>query len=238
MSEIKLQFNDADTIVEGNQLIVRTGDAPRINEPQQLTSGGIISAPAAYMEQRGILIDKKKALVEAHITQRELLFWEDPTNRLAAKVLGKIDYFPDLKALTINSDNTYDNKELYNLLKFKGIYFKNKAQHDTLLDKLKKFEASINAEMVRSNDFKGSIAHKKVVEVKTLLDLSFTLSMPIVQDGKPVDIPVEICVDYDQGDVIFWLESTELYEMMQIAVETAFETELDRFEGFAIMKKY
>ena len=233
-----LKINITETQLDGKELIVKSGHAKNIYDPEKVRLKGIISAPGDFIDKRKGTINKDKTHVVADYTRKTLTLTVEEDSRFAYEITGWLEEYSELEELKVNKVRYYSQKELYNALKMEGIFFKTKEAHTALMEKLKKFEGTVEAAFSNADNYKGSQAYKKVVEIKTNIDLEFNLKMPIFAGGKAYEFKVDINVDLKNSEVQFWLESVELHELMLKAVEEEFKAQFIRFADYVIIEKY
>lgn len=230
------------------EYIFRQGAAEIINEPVPVILSGIITAPGDFLDTRKKVItteDDKKNVVStnrchviANYKDKTIKFVVNENSKYATVVTGKLEFLPELKTLGINEEKFYDKNKLYSAMRFLGPWFKNKDLHVKFLEKLKKFEGDIAVEFKNQNDHKGKVNLSRVYEIKTNLNLTFQLMMPVFAGGVSKLFTVDINLDLRDSDVVFWLESTDLHEALTAETTSLFEKELKRFAGIAIIKTW
>lgn len=211
-----------------------------LKEPLIINHTGILDTPANWIEKRKLVegFDPLVCSVVADYKTRKLTLVIDEKNYYKTTITGVLKLHPELESLGINEQKTYDEKELYEKLKFMERFFSNKDAYQKLMTGLKEFKAKVNAAFTNINDLKGSIALQKVYDIKTGLDLDFMLNMPVFAAGVNQSFKVEINVGLDGGDVCFWLVSVNLHTSIETETENMFETELKRLADYAIVKQY
>jgi hypothetical protein len=222
----------------GNQLIIREGKAPEIYDPLAIVLNGTITAPADFADKRKEVISPLETNVVANFTDRTIRLTVNESSRFKTEIKGTLEMFADLAEMQINGKKTYTSIEFLNMIKFKGSYFKDKEQHTSLLGALKAFEAKVAQEFQNANDYKGAAATKKVVDIKTNVGLEFSLSLPIFTGGEHTSFLVDVCVDINNGGVIFWLESIQLHDLITKGTEHEFKKQLDRLMDYVIIKTW
>lgn len=203
----------------GGQLIVREGEAPKINEPQPQKFIGHIGAPRRFFEIRKKQVLPEKAVVEYDIENVSITLYVDKSDLLAPIIEGKLIPNPELTAFKINSGNKFSVKELMNHLRMKRMYFVDKDENDKVVSGLMNYKANITTEIENNNALKGN--KKELLEVKLshALKLDFRLQIPVFKCEKPITFNVEIMCDVTDGDVKFWLESLEMEELIKAEKE-------------------
>lgn len=195
------------------ELVIRTGEAEKIQQPKIVAISGDIRSPLEFHTKRKSEIEALKSHVEVDKQNFSIKLVVNESDFYSTTVIGKMELFHELARLKINENKIYSPRELYDTIKFSGVYFKNREQHKALCDKLTKFSSRIETDFVNSNDFKGNSALSKLTKIKTDLDLKFILSIPIFKGETESTFEVEICLDAKDGGVICWLESVELHEL-------------------------
>lgn len=227
-----------DLTITGNELTIREGEAPKLYDPEKVELSGTITAPADFAEKRKSIIPQLETNVLADYTKRTIKLTISENSKFKSIITGTLETFPELADMHINGKKTYSHKELLDMIKFKGAYFKNKEEHTTLLTALKNFDAKVNQVFANANDYKGAAATQKVVEIKTNVGLEFTLAIPMFTGGDITSFLVDINVDINNGGVIFWLESVQLHDLMVKGTETEFEKQLSRLSDYVIIKTW
>lgn len=217
---------------ETKELVIRTGEAPVIKEQKFLALKGDINAPVEFAAKRKTEINALKSHVEVDKTNFKITLVIDEENHYSASVEGALVLFPELAKLKINENKIYSPRELYDTIKFMAAWFKNRDQHKALCEKLTKFTSRVETDFTNSNDFKGNVALSKLTKIKTDLDLSFILAIPIFKGSDPATFSVEICLDTKDGGVILWLESVELHELKTKESEVAMKSSIDALSEY------
>lgn len=223
---------------ETKELLIRQGDAPKLYDPEQVNLTGTITAPADYAEKRKSKIEPLLCNVVADYSKKKIILTVNEDSKFKSVITGSLETFPELHEMCINGKKVFTHRELLELIKFKGSYFKNREQHTALITALKNFDAKVNQEFANANDFKGAQATKKVVDIKTNLGLEFVLAIPMFTGGETLSFLVDICVDVNNGGVVFWLESVELHDLQTKGIETEFSKQLTRLSDFIIIKTW
>lgn len=220
------------------EIIIREGKATTIYDPEISMLSGVISTPGDFVEKRKLTFEALEAHVVADYSGKTIVLTINEDSKFKRTVTGSLLDFPELKDLQVNGKKTYTHRELLDVIKFKGAYFKSKDKHTELIGQLKKFEAKIEQEFQNANDYKGAQATRKVVDIKTNLGLEFELAIPIFTGGPPLTFMVDICVDINNGGCIFWLESVSLHDIQTKVMEEEFTKQLARLTDYAIVKKW
>lgn len=228
-------------------VVFREGRAPDLiapKKPKKIALEGVIQAPADFIDKRASTFDAKFAHVIANYTDRTLTLVIneadlDPNQCIeGGTVTGKIEIYPILDELGINQTKEYDNRSLFDSLKFLGRFFEDKAAHDALLLSLTKFNARVSTQLKDENDFSGHSALSIIQDIEHAIPLSFVLNMPLFGNTDRTNFKVDIRVSGRGSKVIFWLESVDLEELSETKMLSMFEAELLRLKDYAIIKQW
>lgn len=131
-------------------------------------------------------------------------------------VKGKLIVHHVLRELHINNSNKiYTLNDLKRLLKQNRRIFSDKDKHLALLSNLTNFKASVQKHMEDANDSKGNITNNYTQQLQHEYNLTFELITPIYEGYPEKKFQVEINVEVREKAIEFWLESIELYEILQ-----------------------
>lgn len=241
------------------ELIIRTGDAGIVYEPEPLMLHGTISAPADFAEARceeeeryldptayktnGVVTTtqchQSNTHVIANYTERRIeLVSNESRPEVCDRINGALVLHPRLQGFRINQPYYYDKHSLFSLLKLQRTFFADAAEHTKLMADLKKLDAKVDQVFKDQNDLKGTAGYQKLVEIQTNLDLEFKLSIPLFAGEDRSKFKVDICLDNEGGGIRFWLESAQMYDMMLEETERIFEEQLARLADYVIIKKW
>ncbi len=216
---------------EGNELILRIGDAMPIEMPVGLNIVGAINGPSAFWDKRKkdhniqkchVTFDRNKGMIILHV------------NETSAKeghvITGQIESNPDLKGMLINSNKTFTCKELMDHLKFNRVLFNEKDVNAKIVNQLQMFKAKVTNEKEQSDDFKGNQKNVNNYKLETEFEAGFILKCPIFKGCEDKTFKVEVLVSVTDGDVEYWLESRELKELESSEKWKLLDDELKKFD--------
>ena len=115
----KLNINVSDAVKE---LTIRHGEAPVLREALPLKITGDINTPANFVAKRKKLITDTSAHVIVDIEKQKISLVVDESSHYRSVIEGRMEIFPDLDTLQINGNKLYNYRQLYNALKFMGMY--------------------------------------------------------------------------------------------------------------------
>lgn len=227
------------------ELTIRQGTAVAplpLKEPNIINVSGSIHAPASFLEGRSggygsQAIDKTRALVIVNRDSRTITFKLDPENHYGATVKGSLKTTTELESYCINQEKKFSREQLIKLLKFSRIFFDDKQKHADVLTSLAKLRIKTESELRQENDNRGSKLQsfeRNVIDATGFVQY-FNLFIPIYKGFDPVKFQVEICFEPSETGVLFWLESPELYEIMQSQLDKILADQLASFEGFVVI---
>lgn len=224
-----------DYLKSEGELIIRVGDAEKINPPVKLVVDGVITAPGDFWEKRKGLHDPEKTHVLINLLNGSIKLSVDENNVNSSVISGKLSLNPELTALSINSSKTTTVKELMGLLKMNRVFFTDKDENAKIVTNLQNWKAKIETDLEASNNHRGTQRNVKNIDLIHTMDESFVLEIPIFKGMNPSKFKVDICIDVRDAAVVVWLESRELKELEILCRNAAIEIEKKRFEGVCVM---
>ena len=216
---------------DGKPIVFRVDTAKKVYEPKVIEISGTIGAPGEWIDKR-----KKAEENEAdgvHITYSMDKGWIklvcNERSNFGTTITGTIEVFSDLTAFKINQPgSTWHPKELATFLKMHRIYC-DKEQNVKIIANLKKFKAQVTQKIEDYDNDRGT--QKKVFEqdIKTEMEMTFDLTIPLFKGGDNEKFKVEICYDVSSNGIVYWFESPDLKELIDRQRLTMMEKELSKF---------
>ena len=162
-------------------------------EPLKVSLSGNITALFSFLEKRWghAQIDKERTHIKVDRDNLNLsLICNETDERNKMVVEGNIALSRQYLAFGINGGKLWESTDLGNFFRINRAYFENKETNMTLVNKLKRFEATVHTQVEREEKDNGSVTdcYKKVVESN--LPEKFSVKIPIYK-GAPAEI-VEI----------------------------------------------
>jgi hypothetical protein len=242
MDKVALHVNNA----EGNEFILRLGEAPDQQPPLKVAISGDISTIGNFLVKRDAdgggyntqAVDKSKLLVLVDREARTILLDLDPENPYGAQFLGQLELSTELKEFKINEEDKnamFTRERLIKLLRFNRHYFASADKHAILLSAYQTFNAQAFINMSASSDNRGNKSASYDKEIKTGLPEEFTLYLPIFKGQKKETFRVEICMDVTDGGAKFWFESVELKELIENRRDEIFQDQLKHCKDFVVI---
>lgn len=234
MENDKIQVVTTDNTKE---IIIREGQAPVINNPKPQSFDGHIDAPADFYKVRKAQVKPDTAIVVYNFDNGTIELMVDPSDALAPVIKGKITSNKFLDAFKINTGNCYGLKELMNLLRLNRVYFPDKEENSKVVAGMMTFKGKVVTEIESNNDLKGNKKELAQTKLSHSLELSFKLQMPLFKNDIVKSFTVDIMCDVTDGGIQFWLESTELSEMIKIRRDELIQGQLESFDGLVMIKQ-
>lgn len=230
------------TNMGGNELIIRTGQAPENIKPNKLFFTGSISSPGDYYESRqksGAAYDPQKALISVSAENRTIQLEEDPTYPYSSTIVGRLDKNPIIEKMGINVDRRYSPQELAQVIRENRHHFVDKAASMQIITDLKSVKISVKGDIEQSNDGRGSRSNKFEQSVKANIPVSFTVSMPIFSGCPSIAFRVDIFFDVNNGVASCYLDSEDLYSIENDQAIFEISRNIERFaeSGIPILYK-
>lgn len=159
------------------------------------------------------------------------LFVHEHDHEGSVIIRGRMTPNPVLAALKINQNELTTPKNMAAQLKMKRLLFADLNEHLTLISNLEKFKIRVEQELVNEADKTGQKRAVFEQKVKHEIPLSFTLDTQIFLGYPEQKFKVEVCFDVRDRAVEMWLESVELYELMNTLTIDAIQAEVTKFEA-------
>lgn len=215
-------------------LIVLEGKAKEpINLKRQYFLGGNIRAVVEYVEGRkkaGVPVDPKTSIVVIDESDLSITLTTDfhLHEQGGVTVEAKLEPNSRLSEFQINKNHRFDLKSLERLVNFNVDMFNTQSHansHAMLVGSLRSFHAKAQIEIQDSFDKKGNKAQNFTKQVQTDIANSFVLSANIFKGTDIKTFNVDICYEFTDAGVKFWLESTELFQLTIHELNSQFSTQ-------------
>ena len=229
MSEEKIAINIES--FQGNELIIREGTALPLTHPKPLKISGRITNAYEYYEHRKSEINALNSHVLVDYRKFEITIFHNDTSATSEhNISGKLIFNPDLVKFCINEEKEYTDSQLIKLLRFSRRFFKDTSVFDSIYNALVNFSARVQKDVNKTNDFRGNTLNSLLTSISGhSVPESFILNIPIFEGFEPQEFQVKILLQ-DNNGLKFWLESTELFEMIATQSEQIIQTEVNKFD--------
>lgn len=222
-------------------LIIRTGQADPVVVRDKVVINGTISAPADWYEgktQNGYFFGLDQTHVVFSYDAREItLITEDEHSSFGHKITGKLSKNPELKVFAINSNKKFSPKELASLLKMNRVSFQDREQNMRIVKSLNDLRIAVERKIQDTNDFRGNKVASFEQEVKTAIDLTFNLNLPVFTGGEVSTFSVEVNLDVTDAGVTVWLESVDLKEIEDRMAREMMDSVLERLSSLTTIEQ-
>lgn len=180
-----------------HELILRTGEALKPQEPRQVTITGIIDTPLRWLNKRGGIIDHNQCYI-----------YVDRDSMLIALIINEHDHYLDIingrltmstefKKFGINEGKYMSGLEISDLIRMNRTFFEDKNKAAELVTIMRNFKATVNKEIETNDDKKGNrMAFVRQV-VESNQPPQFDLCIPIFKGQPKQKFTVEIDIDPD-----------------------------------------
>lgn len=217
------------------ELIIRHGDAARIDNPFPLKIAGSITAPAAWAAIR--IPDPLKDHIEYNRNERLIEFYFNAREQTGGKISGSLTVHPDLVYLQINEREMQTLQDLSTTLKFSRAYFPDRDEHAKIITSLNNFKANVSTDLEQNIDQRGNSKQLKDKKVDSNVPTEFSLLIPLYIGEAPKKFRVEVCFDTTDGGTRVWLESVEMAELMMKERERIMNEQLAKFTDLVCIEK-
>ncbi len=247
VDQVKKFIGDAKIYKQGesqNELVIHTAEAEEIKYPKSVKIIGVINSPAKFFEKRIDLHKKEKChlLFDKQVGKITLVV-DEQNAESGYEVIGQLTPNPDLgAAFKLKVDGRSSGKsairDLMDALKFNKYFFVDKEVNAKIVTSLMLFKGKVQTEIESLNNERGDKRELKASKLEHELVEYFMVSMPIYRGMSAQQFRVDVrCEVASSGDVIVWLESTELGELNKTALETVIAAELKVFDSIVCIEQ-
>lgn len=148
----------------------------------------------------------------------------DKANHYRTEVTGKLQYHPKFLLFGINSSKYVTAFEMAELIKMNRSFFDNHTTAMDLVSALKNFKASVNKEIEKADNNRGS---KKILVdqvVQSNIPETFKLILPIFKGQQKEEIAVEVY--FNAEDLTCTLVSPEANDKLEATRDSAIDAVL------------
>jgi hypothetical protein len=210
---------------EGNELIIRHGEALPEREPNPVDIKGTLPTVREYLAKRDV--DFKDSVLYVNKETGFLELTLNETSPYRGSVVGQVFTDPHIHEWHINDDSvSWTTQGLATFMKKHIHHFFDKNEGRKLISDLMQFEGKVEKEIQDQNDQKGNVKFKYAQAIEHNLPKSFWLSIPLFKGQEKQKFEVEIIVD--PKDYSCSLISNELYEMADGYIEARVNDEVSR----------
>lgn len=223
---------------EGNEVIIRTGDAPEILYPTSIGIVGILAAPFQFYEGKKESCPPDKCHIQikkdAGVIVLNVL---DTDPKSGHQIIGQLKKDSFFEAWAINTDKRWTVSSFLKHIKMQRVFFSNRMEVDALVESLQKWEANVETIIKEHQSTSGNsliMLERKVGNIG--LKTKFKLNIPIFQGYPKQEFEVEIGFDAKLNSVDLYLFSNDLFELEIMHREALINEELAKFNDFPCSK--
>lgn len=212
-----------------SELVLRSGAALELREPDQVVIAGCITAPADWLEKRASTLSTEKRL-QSHVIVDEdngrITLRIDETNPYGTAICGVVLPSEESKVLPINTGKAMSALALSDMIKAHRYLFDSTEAAMKLVTALRGMKAKIDGDVEKARDDRGNYAIVRRQSIESNIPQGFYLRIPILKGLLAIVVTVEISIDTDTLEVR--LISPNLTELTRDATKACLSTELQR----------
>ena len=179
------------------EIIIRTGEAPEVYDPETVTIIGVIDSPLRWLEKRKDTVDLKSCHILVGRDDMEISLRIDECSHFHSDVVGKLILSEEFKRFGINQGKYITGMELSDLIRMNRTCFESKDKAMALVTIMRNFKAKVLNEIENSDDKKGNVSQVRRQTVEGNQPPSFDLCIPIFKGQPKQKFTVEIDIDPD-----------------------------------------
>lgn len=181
-------------IEEGQETIIRFGDALPLKEPKAVSIIGTIDAPARWVEKRKDDIVSADAHVLVDRDRMTITLNTDENSAYMDQIVGTLTLSTEMYEFGINTGEYMSCFDMADRIKQLRTYFETQQEAMKLVTELRSFKAKIDKELELSDDKRGNQTIMRAQTVESNLPKSFKVNMPIFKgtDKRTFEVEVEI----------------------------------------------
>lgn len=219
-------------------LIVREGQAPEVIEQCSVDVKGNINAPATWFNARKENIDLANCHVIVNKGDMSITLVIDENMTVNKTVSGKIKLDPYFSEFKINGESFSSPEALGDLIRRRQKFLSgSETEKAQIVANLRNWSIKIDKTMEKNvGDNKGN--GKRFFQeqhVKDNLPDSFTIEMPIFEDGKTHKFLVDLIFNITDSSARITLESLEIEDIFKEELDQILEKEAGAFEGVPVI---
>ena len=205
-------------------------------EPLKVELSGNITALYSFLEKRWGLeqIDKEHTHIRVDRDNLKLsLVCNETDERNKMVIEGHISLSRQYNAFGINSGKLWESTDLGNFFRINRAYFENKETNMVLVNKLKRFEATVHTQVEREEKDNGSVTdcYKKVVESN--LPEKFNIRIPIYKGAPAEIVEVEVIAHVEGKHAVLELISPSAQCIVEEVRDKLIDEQLDKIAELA-----
>lgn len=236
MSDLKV------TVENGvKELVIRQGDAPKVQVPKKLELSGSIQGPVEFATKRKADIDAKKTYVEYSYEKGTIKLVVGEKDEVNTVVTGALEKTPQLQQLEVFTGSGMPKErtvtEMSRLLKFNKGLFAESDVATKMIESLAKLKIKVDQTIEKNDNERGNKKDNFEVSVTSGIPLDFTLSVPLFKGFPNSKFKVEVCFDVRDRSISLWLESPELTELIYTETQKIIMNQTAQLTDYVMIEK-
>jgi len=220
MQDKENKLNLTVTPTKEGVVTILHGDAdPAKREALPIKVSGNITAVSAWVAQQPVKKEGTQSFVVIDVKEGQaaatIVFYEDGQSHFGSTITGNLQMDPDLKTIGVNSKTKYRAEALVEFLKLNRFLFPDRTAHQKLIGQIAKFDADITQKIQEKVNDRGNRGNSFSQTVAADVEPTIELEIPIFKGEAKAKFLVDIAFNVTDGDVVFWLESAELKELIE-----------------------
>ena len=180
---------------EGQETIIRFGDALPLKEPKAVSISGTIDAPARWIEKRKDDIVSADAHVLVDRDHMSITLKTDENSAYMDQIVGTLTLSTEMQEFGINTGEYMSCFDMADRIKQLRTYFETQQEAMKLVTELRSFKAKIDKELELSDDKRGNQTILRAQTVESNLPKSFKVNMPIFKGTEKRTFEVEVKIN-------------------------------------------
>lgn len=199
-------------IEDGNDMVIRFGDALPLKEPKYVSIHGTIDAPARWVEKRKDDIVSADAHILVDRDHMTITLNTDENNFYSDQIVGTLTLSTEMQEFGINTGEYMSCFDMADRIKQLRTYFETQQDAMKLVTELRNFKAKIDKELELSDDKRGNQKILRAQTVDSNLPKSFNVNMPIFKGTEKRTFEVE--VEINPNDLSCTLVSPDAHDIV------------------------
>lgn len=198
------------------ELVLREGKAADLFNPRIVSITGVLAAPYQFLDSAKLSnYDAQRSHILVNLEDKRITLNLHETEHFMHQVTGVLVPFSDLDAFGINEDKRFTHRDMVQLFKKYKFYFASPDEHAAFLKNFENFNAKVTKDIKDARENSGN----STKSISTIVDSAFKeaptfkLNIPLFKGYPKILFTVELCLDADDGRVVFFLESGDLFKL-------------------------
>ncbi|MEC7753845.1 MAG: hypothetical protein VYB44_07430 [Bacteroidota bacterium] len=154
----------------------------------------------------------------------------NPQDPYGATAEGRIIINPTFEKFQFNKRAAFDNQSFIAVIKENAHVFDSKEIAKNLIKSLQNFKAKIETEITDKDDRKGNTDMAILTRLKreeSGIPDELKVTLPILKNGKPINITTEVEIDIQGNTVLFGFFSLEVVQVRRETIDSAINYQIE-----------